>query len=185
MPKQSRDEETDDTTVLFIRGMPRKMVARLKAAAALNQHTLGDYLRELFKDHLQDLEKKGLLPQGEIMAMDKAQIGEQIQKGVKLSGTQAAALVEFMLNLLKSTLENGEDITISGLGNFRVRNKAARQGRHPGTGEPVMITARRVVKFKANALLTAYINSYISYIVSGESGPSKGLQARAGVEELG
>jgi predicted DNA-binding protein len=64
MPKQSRDEETDDTTVLFMRGMPREMVARLKAAAALNQHTLGMYLRELFKDHLQDLEKKGLLPKG-------------------------------------------------------------------------------------------------------------------------
>jgi predicted DNA-binding protein len=64
MPKQSRDEEKDDTTVLFIRGMPREMVARLKAAAALNQQTLGDYLRELFRDHLQDLEKKGLLPKG-------------------------------------------------------------------------------------------------------------------------
>jgi predicted DNA-binding protein len=64
MPKQSRDEETDDTTVLFMRGMPREMVARLKAAAALNQHTLGMYLRELFKAHLQDLEKKGLLPKG-------------------------------------------------------------------------------------------------------------------------
>jgi predicted DNA-binding protein len=64
MPKQSRDEETDDTTVLFMRGMPREMVARLKAAAALDQHTLGMYLRELFKDHLQDLEKKGLLPKG-------------------------------------------------------------------------------------------------------------------------
>jgi predicted DNA-binding protein len=64
MPKQSRDEETDDTTVLFMRGMPREMVARLKAAAALDQHTLGMYLRELFKGHLQDLEKKGLLPKG-------------------------------------------------------------------------------------------------------------------------
>jgi hypothetical protein len=64
MPKQSRDEETDDPTVLFMSGMPREMVARLKAAAALNQHTLGMYLTELFKDHLQDLEKKGLLPKG-------------------------------------------------------------------------------------------------------------------------
>jgi len=64
MPKQSRDEETDDTTVIFMRGMPREMVARLKAAAALNQHTLGMYLRELFKDHLQDLEEEGLLPKG-------------------------------------------------------------------------------------------------------------------------
>jgi hypothetical protein len=64
MPKQSRDEETDDTTVLFMCGMPREMVARLKAAAALNQHTLGMCLRELFKDRLQDMEKKGLLPKG-------------------------------------------------------------------------------------------------------------------------
>ena len=112
--------------------------------------------------------------------MDKAQIAEQIQKGAELSGTQAAALVEFMLNLLKSTLQNGEDITINGFGNFRVRSKAARPDRNPRTGEPVTITARRVVTFKASALLTAYINSQN---VSGESGPSKGFQSRAGVEE--
>jgi integration host factor subunit alpha len=66
------------------------------------------------------------------MAMDKAQIGEQIHKGAELSWTQAAALVELMLNLLKSTLQNGEDITISGFGNFRVRSKRARQGRIHG-----------------------------------------------------
>jgi hypothetical protein len=64
MPKQLRNEEKDDTTVLFIRGMPREMVARLKAAAALNQQTLGDYLRGLFQAHLQELERKGLLPKG-------------------------------------------------------------------------------------------------------------------------
>ena len=112
--------------------------------------------------------------------MDKAQIAEQIQKGAELSGTQAAALVKFMLNLLKSTLQNGEDITISGFGNFRVRSKAARQGRNPRTGEPVMTTARRVVTFKASALLTAYINSQMYRV---RAGPSKGLQSRAGVEE--
>ena len=53
MARQLRGEEKDDTTVMFIRGMPRDMVARLKAAAALNQQTLGDYLRVLFTDHLQ------------------------------------------------------------------------------------------------------------------------------------
>ncbi len=64
MARQLRGEEKDDTTVMFIRGMPRDMVARLKAAAALNQQTLGDYLRVLFTDHLQELERKGILPKG-------------------------------------------------------------------------------------------------------------------------
>jgi hypothetical protein len=64
MPKQSRGEETDDTTVIFMRGMPREMEARLKAAAALNQHSLGMYLRELFKDHLQAWRGTVFCPRG-------------------------------------------------------------------------------------------------------------------------
>jgi integration host factor subunit alpha len=90
--------------------------------------------------------------------MDKAQLGEHIQKEAGLSGTQAAALVEFMLSLLKSTLQNGEDIAITGFGHFRVRSKRPRQGRNPWTGEPVMISARRVVTFKPSPLWKTSIN---------------------------
>jgi integration host factor subunit alpha len=90
--------------------------------------------------------------------MDKGQMAEQVQKEAGLSAKQAAALVESMLALLKSTLQNGEDISISGFGNFRVRSKRARQGRNPRTGEPVTIEARRVVTFRPSALLKTYLN---------------------------
>jgi hypothetical protein len=65
MPKSSRpDNEKDDTSVLFIRGVPRPMQAKLKAMAALNQQSLGQYVMDLFEKHLEELEKKGMLPKG-------------------------------------------------------------------------------------------------------------------------
>jgi len=54
----------DDTAVLFVRGMPRDLLAKLKAAAALHQMTLGDYIKDLCQVHVQELEKKGILPKG-------------------------------------------------------------------------------------------------------------------------
>ena len=54
----------DDTSVLFIRGVPRTMQAKMKAMAALNQQSLGQYVMDLFEKHLEELEKKGLLPKG-------------------------------------------------------------------------------------------------------------------------
>ena len=62
MPKTSKPEDKDDTSVLFIRGVPRTMQAKLKAMAALNQQSLGQYVMELFEKHLEELEKKGMLP---------------------------------------------------------------------------------------------------------------------------
>ena len=60
MPKSPRGE--DDAAVLFVRGMPRDLLAKLKAVAALQQKTLGEYIQELCMDHVQELEKKGILP---------------------------------------------------------------------------------------------------------------------------
>ena len=62
MPKSLRSDE--DVAVLFVRGMPRDLIAKLKAAAALRQKTLGEYLQEMFLDHVQELERKGILPKG-------------------------------------------------------------------------------------------------------------------------
>jgi hypothetical protein len=65
MPKASKsDEAKDDTSVLFIRGVPRVMQAKLKAMAALNQQSLGQYVMDLFEKHLEELERKGMLPKG-------------------------------------------------------------------------------------------------------------------------
>ena len=62
MPKPTRPE--DDMAVLFVRGIPRDLLAKLKAAAALNQKTLGEYIQEMCEEHVQDLERKGTLPKG-------------------------------------------------------------------------------------------------------------------------
>jgi hypothetical protein len=62
MPKATRIE--DDAAVLFVRGMPRDLLAKLKAASALHQVTLGDYIKDMCEVHGQELEKKGILPKG-------------------------------------------------------------------------------------------------------------------------
>ena len=62
MAKSPRPDDT--AAVLFVRGMPRDLLAKLKAAAALHQKTLGEYIQEMCVAHVQELEKKGLLPKG-------------------------------------------------------------------------------------------------------------------------
>jgi integration host factor subunit alpha len=90
--------------------------------------------------------------------MQKVEIAEEIHKHVGLTKTQAADALESVLVLIKSALQRGEDVSISGFGKFTVRSKRARQGRNPHTGEAVMIAARRVLTFKSSALLKAYVN---------------------------
>jgi len=62
MRKSPRSD--DDAAVLFVRGISRDLLAKLKAAAALHQKTLGEYIQEMCNAHVQELEKKGLLPKG-------------------------------------------------------------------------------------------------------------------------
>ncbi len=62
MPKSPRPD--DDAAVLFVRGMPRDLLAKLKAVAALQQKTLGEYIQEMCEAHVQELERKGMLPKG-------------------------------------------------------------------------------------------------------------------------
>jgi hypothetical protein len=64
MAPTKRQDEADDYGVLFVRGVPKDVTARLKAIAALNRQTLGQYVLDLLVAHLQDLEKKGHLPKG-------------------------------------------------------------------------------------------------------------------------
>jgi integration host factor subunit alpha len=66
--------------------------------------------------------------------------------------------VERVFDVVRSTLEVGENIKISGCGNFEVKEKAARRGRNPQTGEAVEITPRRVLTFKPSRVLKKSIN---------------------------
>ncbi|MEO8179617.1 MAG: integration host factor subunit alpha, partial [Deltaproteobacteria bacterium] len=69
-----------------------------------------------------------------------------------------ADIVDLVFEMMKETLGRGEKIKISGFGNFVLRDKRQRQGRNPQTGEPIVITARRVLNFKASQLLKQALN---------------------------
>ena len=71
---------------------------------------------------------------------------------------KAVALVETLLELIKSKLSSGEDVLVSGFGKFCVKKKRDRRGRNPATGEDMMLEARKVVTFKCSGQLRDKIN---------------------------
>ena len=91
--------------------------------------------------------------------MTKAEIIENVYDKVGgFSKKEAATTVETVFNTIKETLEEGEKIKVSGFGNFMVRDKSARVGRNPQTGEEITISARRVLTFKPSQVLKNVIN---------------------------
>ena len=91
--------------------------------------------------------------------MTKADIVENVYEKVGgFSKKEAAEIVETVFDTIKETLEKGEKIKISGFGNFVLRDKRQRQGRNPQTGDPITITERRVLNFKASQLLKLALN---------------------------
>jgi len=75
-----------------------------------------------------------------------------------MTKAQAREAVETILRIIKSSLENGEDVLLSKFGKFNVQDKNARRGRNPQTGESVMLAARRVVTFKPSGKLRQKVN---------------------------
>ena len=90
--------------------------------------------------------------------MTKADIIESVYEKVGFSKKESAELVELVFDTLKETLERGDKVKISGFGNFQPRFKRARPGRNPQSGQPIEITARRVVKFVPSQVLKADLN---------------------------
>lgn len=90
--------------------------------------------------------------------MTKADIIESVYQQVGFSKKESAEIVEMVFDTIKQTLERGEKIKISGFGNFLVREKNARVGRNPQTGEEIEISARRVLTFRPSQVLKAAIN---------------------------
>lgn len=88
------------------------------------------------------------------------------------SKKESADLVDLVFETMKETLGRGEKIKISGFGNFVLRDKRQRQGRNPQTGDPITITERRVLSFKASQLLKLALND--------ERHPSESLEAKTG-----
>jgi len=93
------------------------------------------------------------------MALTKNQIVDSIQDSLGFPRNRSVQLTETLLELIKKTLENGEDIMISGFGKFCVKQKKQRRGRNPATGADMMLDARKVVTFTCSGKLRDKINS--------------------------
>lgn len=93
------------------------------------------------------------------MALTKTEITERIQKQLDISRAASYEIMEDFLEIIKSTLEQGEDVMISGFGKFCVNEKKARKGRNPATSEEMTLPARRVVTFKCSGKLRNMINN--------------------------
>ena len=92
------------------------------------------------------------------MTLTKAQMVESIQNQTDLSRNRSSEIVETLLEIIKSTLESGEDVLVSGFGKFCVKEKRERRGRNPNTGEDMMLEARKVVTFKCSGKLRDRMN---------------------------
>ena len=92
------------------------------------------------------------------MALTKADLVDSIHEKIGFSKKEAADMVELIFDTIKNALTDGDKIKISGFGNFVVREKRARTGRNPQTGQAIEISARRVLTFKPSQVLRAEVN---------------------------
>jgi len=92
------------------------------------------------------------------MTLTKAQIVEIITEENGFPKNKSTQIVEALIELIKSTLSNGDDVLVSGFGKFAVKNKGQRRGRNPATGEDLMLSARKVVTFKWSGKLRDKLN---------------------------
>ncbi len=94
------------------------------------------------------------------MALTKADLVEKLLIETELNKRDAKLLVDQFFEEVKTALEGGRAVKLSGFGNFDLRDKKQRPGRNPKTGEEIPITARRVVTFKPGQKLKAKVELY-------------------------
>ena len=87
------------------------------------------------------------------MSITKLDLTHHLSDTMGLTGKESATLINALFDTIRTTLASGEDVKLSGLGNFTLREKRARPGRNPKTKKPVEIKARRVVTFRASQLV--------------------------------
>ena len=92
------------------------------------------------------------------MTLIKTELIDSIRKQLDLPKTKSAQVVDSLLEIIKKTLENGEDVLISGFGKFCVKEKGKRRGRNPQTGNDLMLDKKRVVLFRCSGRLRDRIN---------------------------
>ena len=92
------------------------------------------------------------------MTLKKADLIDSTYNQVGLSKTRSAQVVDSLLDIIKKTLEGGEDVLVSGFGKFCVKEKGKRRGRNPQTGKDLMLGERRVVRFMCSPVLKGKVN---------------------------
>ena len=98
------------------------------------------------------------------MALTKAGMAEKLYEELGLNKREAKELVDLFFEEIRLALEGGQQVKLSGFGNFDLRNKNRRPGRNPKTGEEIPISARRVVTFRAGQKLKARVEAYAGTI---------------------
>ena len=92
------------------------------------------------------------------MGLTKAKIVEAVPEQIGYTKNQSVNTIETLLELIKRSLESGEDVLVSGFGKFCVKEKHKRRGRNPATGEDMMLEPRRVVTFNCFRKLRDGVN---------------------------
>ena len=95
------------------------------------------------------------------MSLTKADIADRLFEEVGLNKREAKEFVDAFFEAIKDALEGGENVKLSGFGNFQLREKNQRPGRNPKTGEEIPISARRVVTFRPGQKLRARVEAYV------------------------
>ncbi|NIR89891.1 MAG: integration host factor subunit alpha [Gammaproteobacteria bacterium] len=94
------------------------------------------------------------------MALTKADMAEKLFEELGLNKREAKELVDMFFEEIRTALEAGHQVKLSGFGNFDLRDKNERPGRNPKTGEEIPISARRVVTFRPGQKLKARVEAY-------------------------
>lgn len=97
-------------------------------------------------------------------ALTKANMAELLYQELGLNKREAKELVEMFFEEIRTALEKGHQVKLSGFGNFDLRDKNQRPGRNPKTGEEIPISARRVVTFRPGQKLKARVEAYAGSI---------------------
>ncbi|HEW97690.1 MAG: integration host factor subunit alpha [Candidatus Parabeggiatoa sp. nov. 3] len=93
-------------------------------------------------------------------SLTKAAMAEKLYQDVGLNKREAKDMVDLFFEEIRTALEQGEQVKLSGFGNFDLRDKKQRPGRNPKTGKEIPISARRVVTFRPGQKLRERVESY-------------------------
>lgn len=98
------------------------------------------------------------------MTLTKAELADHLYTGLGLTKHVAREFVDLLFEEIRQALEKGKSVKLSGFGNFELRDKVSRPGRNPKTGEQKIVSARRVVTFKAGQKLKAQVEKHATSV---------------------